>query len=272
MQLSVPRQRFIQAVRVEDGAIDLEMAALYIAQEVYPEIDPLVYVGKLDRMAEEIRPRLPESMYPLRVLKVINEFLYQELGFRGNREQYYDPRNSFLNQVLDRRVGIPITLSLVYLGLARRVGFLMEGVSFPGHFLIRPVYGEMTVFVDAFDGGEILFEQDCQRKLREMFDDQLPMREEFFETASNRHFLARMLTNLKANYIQIEDFERAYGVIERILILFPDAPLELRDRGLLNYRLNRWIEARQDLGRYLEVKPLAGDRRAIEAILSRMVM
>jgi regulator of sirC expression with transglutaminase-like and TPR domain len=262
----------MQAVRLEDEAIDLEMAALYIAQEVYPEMEPSVYVEKLDRMAEAIRPRLPESMYPLRVLKVINEFLYGELGFRGNRNQYYDPRNSFLNEVIDRRMGIPITLSLVYLGLARRLGFKMEGVSFPGHFLIRPVYEEMTVFVDAFSGGEILFEQDCQVKLAEMFGGQLPMQSMFFEAASNRQFLARMLTNLKANYIHIEDFERAYGAIERILILFPDAPLELRDRGLLNYRLNRWIEARQDLNQYLVVKPMAEDRSAIEAILTRMVV
>jgi regulator of sirC expression with transglutaminase-like and TPR domain len=270
MQLSLPRQRFIQAVRGADEDIDLEMAALYIAQEAYPELRPEVYVKRLDGMAEDLSARLPDTSYPLRLLKVMNQYLYKEQGFWGDRSQYYDPRNSFLNDVMDRKRGIPISLSLVYLSLAKRIGFPMEGVSFPGHFLIRPLYGEMMVFVDAFDGGEILFEEDCRLRLDQMFNQTLALRPEFLERASHRQFLARMLTNLKANYFGTGELELAYGAIERILILFPDAPIELRDRGLLLYRMRRWVESREDLERYLMVKPDAEDRSAVEEILARI--
>jgi regulator of sirC expression with transglutaminase-like and TPR domain len=205
MQLSLARQLFMREVRQPDEYIDLERAAFYIAQEAYPELDVEEYVALLDTMADEVRDRLPVEDYPLRTLKVLNDYLYGELGFKGNQTDYYNPQNSFLNDVLDRRTGIPITLALVYLSLAQRIAFPMEGIALPGHFLIRPVQSEMAIFVDAFNQGEILFEQDCETLLHKMFGDRIAMREQFLAPATNRQFLARMLTNLKATYASSGD-------------------------------------------------------------------
>jgi regulator of sirC expression with transglutaminase-like and TPR domain len=270
MQLSLARQQFIREVRQPDEYIDRERAALYIAQEAYPEMDVEEYVALLDTMADDVRDRLPVEDYPLRTLKVLNAYLYEELGFRGNQTEYYDPRNSFLNEVIDRRTGIPITLALVYLSLAQRIAFPMEGIALPGHFLIRPVQSEMAIFVDAFNQGEILFEQDCEALLHKMFGDRIAMREQFLAPATNRQFLARMLTNLKATYASAADVDGVLAAVERILILFPDAPIELRDRGIILFRLNRWVEARQDLEQYLAIMPQADDRFHVRHVLEHM--
>jgi regulator of sirC expression with transglutaminase-like and TPR domain len=270
MQLSLARQRFIQEVRQPDEYIDLERAALYIAQETYPDLDVEEYVAALDAMAEEVRERLPCEDYPLRTIKVINHYLYQDLGFRGNQQDYYNPQNSFLNDVIEYRVGIPITLALVYLGIAQRIAFPMVGVGMPGHFLIAPVQDEMAIFVDVFAGGEILFVQDCADRLRTMYDGQLAMRSDFLTPITNRQFLARMLTNLKAIHLKQGDIAPLLAAIERILILFPEAPIELRDRGLIYYRLSRWMEAREDLERYLALQPRADDRHLISNLLEQI--
>jgi regulator of sirC expression with transglutaminase-like and TPR domain len=270
MQLSLARQRFIQEVRQPDEYIDLERAALYIAQETYPDLDVEEYVAALDAMAEEVRERLPCEDYPLRTLKVINHYLYEDLGFRGNQQDYYNPQNSFLNDVIEHRVGIPITLALVYLGIAQRIAFPMVGVGMPGHFLIAPVQDEMAIFVDVFAGGEILFTQDCHDRLRKMFGGKLAMRSDFLTPITNRQFLARMLTNLKAIYLSQGDIDATLAAIERILILFPEAPIELRDRGLIYYRLTRWVEARQDLEQYLTIQPYADDRHLVTNLLEQI--
>jgi regulator of sirC expression with transglutaminase-like and TPR domain len=270
MQLSLARQLFMREVRQPDEYIDLERAAFYIAQEAYPELDVEEYVALLDTMADEVRDRLPVEDYPLRTLKVLNDYLYGELGFKGNQTDYYNPQNSFLNDVLDRRTGIPITLALVYLSLAQRIAFPMEGIALPGHFLIRPVQSEMAIFVDAFNQGEILFEQDCEALLHKMFGDRIAMREQFLAPATNRQFLARMLTNLKATYASSGDVGGVLAAVERILMLYPDAPIELRDRGIILFRLSRWVEARQDLERYLEVMPQADDRAHVQHVLMHM--
>ncbi|MBE9030220.1 tetratricopeptide repeat protein [filamentous cyanobacterium LEGE 11480] len=270
MQLSIARQLFMREVRQPDEYIDLERAALYMAQEAYPTLDMEEYVVALDGMAEEIRARLPVEDYPLRTLKVVNQYLYEELGFKPNQADYYSAKNSFLNDVLDRRTGIPITMSLVYLSLAQRIAFPMVGIGLPGHFLIRPVQNDMEIFVDAFNYGEILFAQDCADLLRKMFGDQLAMQEQFLAPVSNGHFLARMLTNLKAIYAAEANVEGVLAAVERILLIFPEAPIELRDRGMILFRLNRWVEAREDLERYLTVHPVADDRHHVQNVLEHM--
>jgi regulator of sirC expression with transglutaminase-like and TPR domain len=270
MQLSLARQRFIQEVRQPDEYIDLERAALYIAQEAYPDLDVEEYVAALDAMAEEVRERLPQEEYPLRTIKVLNQYFFEDLKFHGNQSNYYDPRNSFLNDVIDRRTGIPISLALVYLSIAQRIAFPMVGVGMPGHFLIRPAAGEVEFLIDAFHKGEILFPQDCEARLHQMFGGQLAMRSEFLAPVSNRQFLARMLTNLKTIYLSQGAIEPVLSAVERILILFPEAPIELRDRGLIYYRMNRWIEARMDLETYLEVQPKADDRDVITTVLGKI--
>ncbi len=270
MEFSLARQRFLQEVRQPEEQINLEKAALYIAQEASPDLEVEEYLNTLDTMADEVRDRLPEEPYPLRMVQLINRYLYEDLKFSGDSEDYYNPQNSFLNSVIDRRMGIPITLSLVYLAIAKRLDFPMVGVGMPGHFLVRPDVEEMELFVDPFNEGEILFQQDCLDRLRKVYGQPIEMQPKYLETVTPRQFLARMLTNLKLVYLDRNEISACLAAIERILILFPDAPFELRDRGLIFFQINRWIEARQDLENYLEVLPTANDREMIQKLLDRM--
>lgn len=267
MTSAIARQLFQQEIQQPDEQINLERAALYIALEEYPNLDVEAYLNGLDTMAADVVEQLPNELYPLKVLRTINHYLFEELGFAGNRTEYYDPRNSFLNDVIDRRTGIPITLSLVYLAIAERVGFPMIGVNMPGHFLIRPAVDEMEVFVDPFHQGEILFSQDCEELLVKMFDRPVELRPEYIESVSNRQFLGRMLTNLKVIYSNQKIFTKALDALDRILLLFPDMALEVRDRGVINYRLNHYTAARADFEHYLAIAPQAEDAPLIREIL-----
>lgn len=270
MNFSSARQYFYQEIQQPDEYIDLAKAALYVAQEEYPGLDVEEYLNALDTMADEVGERLPSSRYPLRVIQSINRYLYDDLGFVGNQTDYYDPCNSFFNDVIDRRLGIPITLSLVYLEIARRIDFPMEGVGMPGHFLIRPTISEMEIFVDAFNRGEVMFAADCQDKLTQMFQQPVTLRPEFLATVSKRQFLARLLTNLKYIYLKQHQLEKSLGVVERILLLFPDALSELRDRGFLYYQLGYYPQATEDLQKYLKNAPDAEDATSIRWLLKEL--
>ena len=270
MAFSQARQSFYQEINQPDEQIDLAKAALYIAQEEYPNLDPEEYINALDTMAAELQDRLPGQRYPLRIIQAINSYLYDDLGFTGNVTDYYDPRNSFFNQVIERRIGIPITLSLVYLEVAKRVDFPMVGVGMPGHFLIRPDLPEMEIFVDAFNRGEVMFPQDCQERLTKIYAQSVMLQPEFLESVSNRQFLVRMLTNLKVIYLQKEDLEKALAAVERILLLFPEMVGELRDRGLIYYQMGRWTAAVVDLEDYLDKVPNAEDAPVIRRLLQQL--
>jgi regulator of sirC expression with transglutaminase-like and TPR domain len=264
------RQHFYQEIHQPDEQIDLAKAALYIAQEEYPDLDPSEYLNALDTMADEVQERLPAERYPLRMLQTINRYLYDDLGFTGNTADYYDPRNSFLNDVIDRRTGIPITLALVYLEIARRLDFPMVGIGMPGHFLIRPEFQEAGIFVDAFNRGEILFEQDCQERLAQIYGQPVQLQPAFLEAVTHRRFLARMLANLKIIYLNRQDLQKALTTVERILLLFPDSPLEVRDRGILYYQMGRHSEASLDLETYLAKVPSAEDASVIRRLLDQL--
>ncbi len=270
MNFPLARQYFYQEIHQSDRDVNLAKAALYIAQEEYPNLDPHEYLNALDTMASEIEERLPVERYPLRIIQTINQYLYEDLSFTGNTGDYYDPRNSFLNEVIDRRTGIPIALSLVYLEIAQRLDFPMVGIGMPGHFLIRPNLPDMSIYVDAFNQGEILFEQDCQERLSEIYQQPVELKSSFVEPVSNRRFLARMLMNLKLIYLNRNDLTRALAVIERLLLLYPGAPVELRDRGLLFYQLGEWVSACQDLESYLFQVPSAEDTDVIRQLVEQM--
>jgi len=270
MNPSLGRRYFQRAVQQPETAIDLERAAFYIAVEEYPDLDVDAYLNALDTMALEVQERLPVESYPLRILRSLNQYLYGDLGFRGNTDNYYDPRNSFLNDVLDRRTGIPISLSLVYLAIARRIGFPMTGIGLPGHFLIRPSVDDMEVFVDPFNQGQILFPEDCQERLSQVFGQPVTMQPAFLSPVTSRQFLARMLTNLKGIYLQQGNLQKALAAVDRILLLFPGTVFELRDRGVLHYRLQHYTAARQDLETYLKLAPGAEDANIVQQILSRI--
>jgi len=261
---------FYNEINQPDSQIDLAKAALYIAQEEYLGLDIAAYINALDVMATEVEERLPAERYPLRVIQTLNKYFYDDLGYIGNTNDYYDPRNSFLNEVIDRRTGIPITLSVVYLEVARRLDFPMVGINMPGHFLIRPEFQDAGIFVDAFNRGEILFEQDCEERLSQIYQRPVQLQPNFTEAVSHRQLLARILTNLKFIYLNSKDFRRALVAIERILMLFPDAPMELRDRGLLYYQLGDKSKASHDLEIYLAMLPNAEDAEAIRRLLAQL--
>lgn len=264
------RQRFLQAIQLPDEQIDLARVTLHIAQEEYPNLDVEEYLNALDMMGEEVRERLSNERYPLRILQGLNRYLYEDLGFVGNTSDYYDPRNSFLNDVIDQRTGIPITLSLVYMEVARRIDFPMVGVGMPGHFLIRPDRGDMDLHVDPFHRGELLFKEDCQARLSEVYGQSLEMQPAFLEPVSPRFFLMRILTNLKFTFLRRGELEKSVAAIDRILLIFPGIPPELRDRGMLSYQLGQWGTARADLEDYLAAAPQATDAALIQQLLERI--
>jgi regulator of sirC expression with transglutaminase-like and TPR domain len=270
MSLILARNYFEQEINQPDVKIDLGKAALYIALEEEPDFEPEEYLNALDLMAYKVEKYLPETKYPLRVIQSINRYLYEDLEFKGNSWDYYDPRNSFLNEVIDRRTGIPITLSLVYLEIAKRINFSMVGIGMPGHFLIRPEFEDVGIYVDPFHQGEVLFPEDCQARLTQVYNQSVQMQPAFFAPVTPRHFLARLLTNLKAIYLNQRQASRALTVVERILLLFPDAAIERRDRGLLCYQLGHPEGARQDLEIYLTHFPNAEDAVVIRQLLDQI--
>ncbi len=279
MDNKIPWQNFQREIDKPDQDINLAKAALSFAQIEYPYLDIEAYLNKLEQIAQKIKPQLPTSRYPLKVIQVINNYLYQELGFRGNAENYYDPKNSFLNHVIDRRLGIPISLAVVYLEIAKHLNFPMVGIGMPGHFLVRPNFEDAGIFIDVFNQGEILFAQDCEAKLQQLYLQPVKLKPEFLNPVSNRKILLRMLTNLKQIYLYQRDLFRAIATINKMLLLYPKNTNELvilnraealRDRGLLYYELNQWQESSQDLEDYLSILPNADDAPMIKMLLNQI--
>jgi regulator of sirC expression with transglutaminase-like and TPR domain len=255
---------------VSQPEIDLTKASLYFAQAEYTDVRPQEYLKVLDTIAAEIEVQLPAERYPLKVIQTINRHLFDTLGFRGNKNNYYDPDNSFLHRVLERRLGIPISLSVVYLAIAKRLNFPMQGVGLPGHFLIRPEFENAEIFVDPFNRGEILFEADCQQRLTETYQHKFQLDRNWLAPVDNKQILARMLNNLKFIYLHRQEIDKALSTMSAILQLEPEKTAEIRDRGLLYYQLNRWSEAILDLEYYLKVNPSSDDAPIIEVLLAKM--
>jgi len=255
---------------VKRPEIDLAKACLYFSQAEYPDLKPKKYLKFIDDTASEIEFKLPVERYPLKVIQVINQHLFDTLGFRANREDYYDPNNSFLHQVIDRKLGIPISLSVVYLAISQRLNFPMVGVGMPGHFLIRPEFENVGIFVDPFNRGEILFTDDCQKRLDENYQKQLKLDPSWLAPVDNKQILARMLNNLKFIYLHRREIDKALSTMSAILKIHPEKTAEIRDRGLLYYQTNRWDEAILDLEYYLKVDPNSDDAPMIEILLEKM--
>jgi regulator of sirC expression with transglutaminase-like and TPR domain len=238
---------------------ELAPAALAIARVEYPSLDPKPYVAMLDRMGEEAAKRLKETgSDPIRAF---NEYLYDEQGFVGNRERYDDPRNSFINEVLDRRTGIPISLAVVYLEVARRAGLHVEGVNFPGHFLLRARDGVSSdtrsdvSIIDPFHGGAQLSEYDCRQLLRQHVGVEAAFDTSLLAPATRHDIVVRILVNLKRLYVRMRSFPQARFISSLLLGIEPAAISELRDRGLLAYHLQDFAAALRDLEEYLRLSP-----------------
>jgi regulator of sirC expression with transglutaminase-like and TPR domain len=245
-----------------DDDIPLLRATLMIARDEYPDLDIAAYESQCEAYEEELRPRIDAIDGTQPRLSVINRYLFEELGFSGNQQDYYDPRNSYLNDVLDRKLGIPISLGVIQMELARRMGVPLEGVSFPGHFLVRlPVDGGLLV-LDPYHKGRSVDANELKQRAKphlggnDIDDTQLL---QILAPASNRAILMRMLRNLKGLYSEREAWDKALRCADRLVKLGPDEPEELRDRGMLYSRLGYGAGARHDLTRYLQLKPDADD-------------
>jgi regulator of sirC expression with transglutaminase-like and TPR domain len=254
---------FARLVSRPEPAIDLAEAAFLIAKEEYPDLDIAHYLSRLDAMAADVRSRSEGVEDPLRLFTGLGDYLFREQGFRGDTENYYDPRNSFLNEVLDRRTGIPITLSTVYMEVGRRLGVRLHGVGMPGHFLVKYVGPNEETIVDPFHGGAIVSPADCQRILDRIYGRKVTFEPRFLNPLGTRQILTRMLNNLKAIYFNHRAYARVLSVVERLLILDPHAANEVRDRGLLCCQLRRFPEAVADLEQYLKLAPGAEDAEVI---------
>lgn len=265
-----PRSKFAAMVARPEPEVDLAAAALLIAAEAYPQLTPEPYLRRLDELAERVRDRQWDSTAPVVMLQDLGRVLFEEEGFRGNAEAYYDPRNSFLNDVLDRRLGIPITLSVVFLEVGWRLGLPLHGVNFPGHFLVRYDGEALKLLVDPFQGGTIRFEDEAQELLDLVYGGAVRMQPGFLRPADRKDILVRMLENLKGTYLNNRNDERALGALERILLVLPDSADHVRDRGMVLTRLGRDGDAADALRHYLQLLPDAPDRVRIELLLDQL--
>ncbi len=249
---------------VEDEQIDLIRASLVIARTEYPNLDIEEYASRIEMLARRVAGLAPE-LQPQHMLKALNEVLFGELQLRGNREDYYDPRNSFLNDVLDRGLGIPITLAIVYMEVARRAGFPLSGVGMPGHFLLKHYSAEgQETLIDCFNRGDVLSRQDCQTRLDEIYSGEMKLRPEFLHPLSRRQILTRMLNNLKTVYLSTRNFHKALAMADLVLVIYPGSADDVKQRALLRYSMNLHRLAAADLDRYLKISPDASDAEEIK--------
>ena len=253
----------------DDASIDLALAALVIATVEYPDLDIDHELGLLDSLAAGAAHRLGDNRETIFAINTLSEYLFDEVGLRGNTEEYYDPRNSYLNQVLTRQLGIPITLSLVYLEVGKRLGIPLVGVGMPGHFLLRH-RDEPELFVDPFNRGILLSKEECAQRLAQITQNRVEWDPEYLRPISNRDYVARMLRNLKSIYLQQPNFELALSIMDRLVEIQPDAPAEVRDRGLVKHRLGIDQGAADDIKVYLETAQPGSDSEELRRLLNQI--
>jgi regulator of sirC expression with transglutaminase-like and TPR domain len=255
----------------EDASIDLAAAALAIARTEYASLDSTYYLGRLDALANRVRNRMRNSPTAREVIALLNRVLFEEEGLRGNRDDYYDPRNSFLNDVLDRKLGIPITLSVIYMDVARRVGFPIAGTGMPGHFLLKH-YDVMSgeIVIDPFNRGRIVGSADCQQRLNEIYSGKLELQPEFLQAVTHREILTRVLNNLRQIYFTQRNLTKGLVVMDLLLAIPPRCPDLLRERGLVRLSLEQYLGAAQDLGTYLKLRPDAPESEDVRETLDML--
>lgn len=241
-----------------DHAIDPTIAALLIARSEYPDLDEALYGDRLEVMAETLKSRISSSMTPEDRIDQANTLLFAEEAFRGNRREYYDPRNSFLNEVLDRKLGIPITLSLVYMHVGKKAGLPLYGVGAPGHFLVGFLAEKRRIFIDPFNAGRVMTEQQCRSMFLTQFQGANPP-STFLDPVWPKQILIRLMRNLKGIYSRTGEEVKTLRMIHWILILDPKSPQELRERGLIYEAMGDSDRAIKDLQAYVELSAEAQD-------------
>ncbi len=254
-------ERLLRIVSGPDVEISLAETSLLIAVLGNPDLSVPAYLSRLDQLADVLKSRVTDQDGVADRLSVLNQLMFNELGFRPNAENYYDPRNSYLSEVLDRRVGIPITLSLVYMELGRRINLPLQGVNFPGHFLVKCEVPGGAIVLDPYSGGISLSVPDLQQRLRDARGGEVSRAivAQLLVAASNRHVIVRLLSNLKAIFLREKDFDRALVVVNWIVAAVPELTTELRDRGLIYQELQCFRAALADLEQYLKRAPDSED-------------
>ncbi|HIA50048.1 MAG TPA: tetratricopeptide repeat protein [Acidobacteria bacterium] len=245
---------------------DLAHAALLIARLEHPLLNPKPSLECLDRMGVEARQRLADGGGKTQrtQFEILSRYLFRERGFTGNPNDHEDPRNSCLNQVLDRRTGIPVTLGIVFLEVAKRAGVRAAGISFPGHFLVRlqaesSERDQLPLVIDPSNSGRIMDEGDCRELLHQHLGDDAEFDLRLLEPASSKQILVRVLENLKRMYVRLRSFPQARDVTELLLAVNPSGAVDLRDRGLLAYHLRDFSGALRDLEAYLHITGRTGN-------------
>jgi regulator of sirC expression with transglutaminase-like and TPR domain len=243
----------------------VEEAALVLARQEYDDLDPAPYLGRIDAIAALARPMLSPGADPPEVLGVVNDVLFRDLGFRGNADDYYDARNSFLNEVLERRTGIPISLSTLYMAVARRLGLRLQGTAFPGHFLLRLDRPGWPIVLDAFDRGRVLTVEDCQHLLSRLAGP--AWNPAHLRAVSDLSILRRMLNNLKMIYFTQRDWPRLLRTASQMLVVTPDDHDEHFTRGVALTGIGELGAAIGELQKYLSLRPQAPNRDEVLDLL-----
>lgn len=262
-----PTRRWQEIVAGPEEEIDLAEAALVIAAQEYPGLDVAVYLGHIAHWAETLKRRLRRDISPADALVALNRYLFEELGFAGNTADYYDPRNSYLNEVIERRLGIPLTLSLLCIAIGRRVGLAIHGVSFPGHFLVKCAVRDGVVVLDPYARGSSLSLDDLQERLRALRGGAQPapdMAQHMLAAAGKKEILARLLRNLKGIHLERRDWARALAAADRIIELAPRAAEEYRERAGIYLELECFRAALSDFRDYLMLNPGAEDAAVVQ--------
>ncbi|HEY6193782.1 MAG TPA: transglutaminase-like domain-containing protein [Candidatus Eisenbacteria bacterium] len=266
------RQHLLEMLQRPDAQIDLARAALLVAAENDPSLDVDAEMERLERWAGELNRRIDPSWNNLQRLARLRTFMYEDLGFKGDVRGYYSPANSLLHSVMSRRLGIPLTLSIVFMEIGWRIGVPFEGVGFPGHFLVRLTGEPGDLLLDPYDHGASVHEDDCRRMIQLTTGGTVPYDASMIRSLGKRDMIGRLLFNLKVACLKAGDDVGALSAVERLLLLHPNDPPELRDRGLLLYRMDRYRDARISLEAYLRARPQALDREVIERHLSALDM
>ncbi len=252
---------------ISQAKFDLAETALIIAQAEYPQLEIAQYVDKIDKLAQQVRKQTQNLSSAPDILYAMNQVLFEQQKFIGNNQDYYNPRNSFLNDVLDQKQGIPITLSILYLEIAKRLELPLEGVSFPGHFLVKLAVSEGEIILDPFCKGVSLSQEELMQRLESTYglDVDNEVLYQSLETASNADILVRLLRNLKIIYLRQKQFQKALTVLDQLLIFTPNTADEWRDRGLVYQQLECFKAAAYNYQQYLELAPESPDNELISA-------
>ncbi len=260
------KEYFRNLVAQPDHKISLAEAALQIALDEYPELDISHYKNLLKGWSASMNAKYSRKRIRNQ-LEEINQWLFSEMNFTGNIQNYYDPRNSFLNDVMDRRTGIPITLSVIYLEMAWALGMSAAGVGFPGHFLVRVMDDAKPVYIDPFHQGNIMTAEECVEFLNEITEGELEFDQKFLSAVNKKEIIVRMLRNLKRIYIEMSNHSKLINILDHLVVITAGEAEEIRDRGIIYYQMKAFKNALHDFETFLSIAPDSEDAEVIQQYL-----